>query len=92
MIPEDVMMAAAQAEHEAHQCGDVSPIALAILKERRKSKAYEAGYNDARADALRELQYAMRDISEGDTAKARLEQLYDDIQTIAMPQDARGKG
>lgn len=56
------------------------------------SKAYEAGYNDARADALRELRYAMRDIAEGETVKTRLEQLYDDIETIAMPQDAKGKG
>lgn len=63
-----------------------------FLKNPYEDGCYEAGYDDARADALRELRYAMRDIAEGDTAKARLEQLYDDIQIIAMPQDARGKG
>lgn len=50
------------------------------------NKSYEAGYNDARADALRELRYAMRDIAEGETVKGRLQQLYSDIETKAMPE------
>ncbi|WP_168335222.1 MULTISPECIES: hypothetical protein [Rhizobium] len=57
------------------------------------SKAYEAGYEDSRADALRELRLAIRDIVElNEDAQERLSTLYTDIQELPMPEDARGKG
>lgn len=57
------------------------------------SRAYEAGYNDARADALRELRYAIRDIVEfKEDPQERLRTLHGNIEKLAMPEDARGKG
>lgn len=57
------------------------------------SKSYEAGYEDARADALRELRMAIRDIVElNENPSERLSILYTDIQELPMPEDARGKG
>lgn len=57
------------------------------------SAGYTAGYKDARADALRELRYAIRDIVElKENPQERLRILHRDIENLAMPQDGRGKG
>lgn len=55
--------------------------------------AYKAGYEDARADALREIRWATRDIVElKEDPQERLHTLREDIAKLAKPEDARGKG
>lgn len=50
-----------------------------------KSRAYEAGYSDARACALYNLNLAIRDIEAGEDATERLQQLCEQIKTEEMP-------
>lgn len=49
-------------------------------------RAYEAGYKDASADALYDLNLAMRDIENGEPPTTRLERLIADIRAKAMPE------
>lgn len=50
-----------------------------------KSRAYEAGYGDARADAIYNLDLAIRDIEAGEPAVERLQQVREQIKTEDMP-------
>lgn len=48
-------------------------------------RAYEAGYKDARADALYEVSLAIRDVMNGERFFERFQQAIQDIKEKEMP-------
>lgn len=93
--------AAAQADYEARILSALAPQAGDNAEEpaawkpfqKPTGSGYKAGYADARADALRELRYSIRDIVEHkEDPKERLGALYSDLEKLEMPTDGRGKG